>query len=65
MVHYIENFLQLIDDIDDGADLAVNYSYLRGELAAFYLMDCITREEYAYYNGILLEKEREKMDMVN
>jgi hypothetical protein len=61
MVHYIENFLQLIDDIADGADLAVNYSYLRGELAAFYLMKCITSGEYAYYNGVLLEKECERV----
>lgn len=59
MIHYVEGFLQLIDDIDDGADLAVNYSYLRGELAAFYLMDCITKDEYVHYSGVLLEKERE------
>ena len=64
MVHYIENFLQLIDGIDDGTVLAVNCSYLRGMLTAFSLMDCITKAEYAYYNGVLLEKERE-MDMAN
>ena len=59
MIHYVEGFLQLIDDIDDGAVLAVNYSYLRGMLTAFSLMGCITEAEYAYYNGVLLEKERE------
>lgn len=57
MIHFVEQFLQTLDDILDGASRSETYSFLRGELTAFFAMGYVTEDEYAHYSKALLNKE--------
>ena len=57
-MNYIEGLVNLIEELINGKELAVNFSHLRGELSAVYAMGFVSREEYGKLHGELLMLER-------